>query len=59
MAGEPDDSDPVSTHEFTRLLKTWRAGDDGALEQLMPIVYGELHRRLSSTSKRPLTSGPD
>jgi len=38
------DPEPVSTHELTRLLKTWRAGDDRALEQLMPIVYSELHR---------------
>jgi RNA polymerase sigma factor (TIGR02999 family) len=44
MAGEPHDSEPVSTHEVTRLLQAWRAGDDGALEQLMQIVYDELHR---------------
>lgn len=44
MAGEPHDSESISTHEVTRLLQTWRAGDDRALEQLMPIVYGELHR---------------
>ena len=44
MAGELHDSEPVSTHEVTRLLQAWRAGDDGALEQLMPIVYDELHR---------------
>lgn len=28
----------------TRLLSAWRAGDDRALEQLMPLVYGELRR---------------
>jgi len=28
----------------TRLLQAWRGGDNGALEQLTPIVYAELHR---------------
>jgi RNA polymerase sigma-70 factor, ECF subfamily len=44
MAGEPHETEPVSTSEVTRLLQAWRAGDDGALEQLMPLVYDELHR---------------
>jgi RNA polymerase sigma factor (TIGR02999 family) len=30
--------------EVTRLLLAWRQGDDRALESLIPIVYGELHR---------------
>src|SRR5512135_2397037 len=28
----------------TRLLLAWREGDDGALEKLVPLVYGELRR---------------
>lgn len=44
MADEPHEIEPVSTHEVTRLLQAWRAGDAGALEQLMPLVYNELHR---------------
>lgn len=28
----------------TQLLRAWRDGDEYALEQLTPIVYGELHR---------------
>lgn len=28
--------------EVTRLLGEWRAGDDGALDQLMPLIYPEL-----------------
>jgi RNA polymerase sigma factor (TIGR02999 family) len=28
----------------TVLLRAWRAGDRGALDQVIPIVYGELHR---------------
>lgn len=28
----------------TRLLVNWHAGDERALEQLMPLVYGELRR---------------
>jgi RNA polymerase sigma factor (TIGR02999 family) len=30
--------------EVTVLLKKWRAGDDNAAENLMPLVYGELRR---------------
>jgi RNA polymerase sigma factor (TIGR02999 family) len=44
MADKPHEMEPVSTHEVTRLLQAWRAGDEGALEQLMPLVYKELHR---------------
>ena len=30
--------------DVTRLLSAWSAGDKGALQQLMPLVYDELHR---------------
>ena len=33
-----------SPHEVTRLLVAWRAGDRGASERLVPLVYRELHR---------------
>lgn len=29
---------------MTRLLRAWSEGDQGALQQLVPIVYDELHR---------------
>ena len=32
-----------SPHEVTRLLVAWRAGDRGAFERLVPLVYRELH----------------
>ena len=44
MGGVPDNSGLVSTHHVTQLLQAWGAGDQGALEQLMPLVYNELHR---------------
>jgi RNA polymerase sigma factor (TIGR02999 family) len=31
-------------HQITGLLIAWSNGDDAALEQLMPLVYEELHR---------------
>jgi RNA polymerase sigma factor (TIGR02999 family) len=34
----------MPTGSVTRLLVDWQAGDDRALEQLMPLVYGELRR---------------
>lgn len=35
---------PLS-HEITRLLRGWRQGDQTALDQLLPLVYGDLHRQ--------------
>lgn len=39
--GEPA---PASVSEVTRLLQAWGAGDQNALQQLIPFVYNELHR---------------
>lgn len=35
---------PPGPHQVTTLLKEWSDGDRTALEQLMPLVYDELHR---------------
>ena len=32
----------VAPTEVTQLLLSWSAGDEGALERLLPVVYGEL-----------------
>jgi RNA polymerase sigma factor (TIGR02999 family) len=34
----------VRTHDLTALLIEWRAGDNGAIEKLLPLVHGELRR---------------
>ncbi len=34
----------TSDSGITQLLKQWRGGDQTALDQLMPLVYDELHR---------------
>lgn len=36
--------EPDPTGEVTNLLAAWKSGDSAALEQLMPVVYGELRR---------------
>ena len=33
-----------SPGEITQLLAAWAGGDESALQQLMPLVYDELHR---------------
>lgn len=33
-----------SAHEITQMLLAWSDGDQGALEQLTPLVYDELYR---------------
>ena len=35
---------PAPQGEVTRLLLAWRRGDRNALDRLIPLVYGELHR---------------
>jgi len=35
---------PPATHEVTKLLKDWGAGDKSAVDKLMPLVHDELHR---------------
>jgi RNA polymerase sigma-70 factor, ECF subfamily len=36
--------DTASSAEITRLLRAWGGGDRAAMEDLAPLVYGELHR---------------
>src|SRR6202790_4908363 len=38
--------------EVTRLLLSWSSGDRTALDQLVPIVYGELRRLAATYLKR-------
>jgi RNA polymerase sigma factor (TIGR02999 family) len=37
-------SKPETGADITHLLKVWSEGDERAFEQLVPLVYGELHR---------------
>jgi RNA polymerase sigma factor (TIGR02999 family) len=41
-----------STPDVTRLLIDWSNGDEKALEELMPLVYGELRRLAGSHLRR-------
>jgi RNA polymerase sigma factor (TIGR02999 family) len=34
----------TSPHQVSKLLLAWSEGEEGALEQLVPLVYEELHR---------------
>jgi RNA polymerase sigma factor (TIGR02999 family) len=38
--------------EVTVLLARWRQGDESAVAELMPVVYGELHRLASLAMRR-------
>ncbi|MEP7010863.1 MAG: sigma-70 family RNA polymerase sigma factor [Acidobacteriota bacterium] len=45
MSATPKSFDPVlPAEEITQLLAAWRDGDRGALDRLVPRVYGELRR---------------
>jgi RNA polymerase sigma factor (TIGR02999 family) len=41
-----------SPHQITVLLEQWGQGDQQALEELTPLVYGELHRLASRYLRR-------
>jgi RNA polymerase sigma factor (TIGR02999 family) len=41
-----------SSEGITQLLKKWSEGDEQALDQLMPLVYDELHRLAESYLRR-------
>ncbi len=46
---------PPESVEITGLLKAWGAGDQAALDRLVPLVYSELHRmaRRQMRNERP------
>ena len=41
-----------SPHDVTQLLERWSKGDQDALDQLMPLVYDELHRLAGAYLRR-------
>ena len=41
-----------SVQQVTQLLVNWSNGDQHALEELMPLVYGELRRLAASHLRR-------
>jgi RNA polymerase sigma-70 factor, ECF subfamily len=41
-----------ATHNVTELLEAWSAGDAGALDRLLPLVYDELQRRAAAALRR-------
>src|SRR5258707_1333749 len=48
-AGQPDEP---AVDDISTLLRAWSDGDQGALAQLTPIVYDELHRLARRHMKR-------
>ena len=48
----PSDAVADGSADITGLLTAWRAGDEGALNDLLPIVYGELRRQARRALRR-------
>jgi RNA polymerase sigma factor (TIGR02999 family) len=48
--------EPKSAGEVTQLLESWRAGEDQALDDLLPLVYSEL-RKLANQYLRKERAG--
>jgi RNA polymerase sigma factor (TIGR02999 family) len=49
---EPVRKMKVVAPDVTTLLQAWRGGDSAARDQLMPLVYQELHRRAAAYLRR-------
>lgn len=43
---------PTDNHAVTELLRAWGAGDDGAQDALVPLVYEELRRQATRALRR-------
>lgn len=43
-SGHPPEPPAAPPGDVTRLLQAWGRGDTRALDELIPLVYGELHR---------------
>lgn len=41
-----------NSHEITQLLREWSEGDREALDELLPLVYDELHRQAARYRRR-------
>jgi len=50
MTDEP--SGPTEPGDVTQLLNAWADGDKRALDELIPLVYAEIHRLARSTLRR-------
>lgn len=46
------DQEPRTSHTITALLGRWRSGDPLAADQLIELVYGELHRIAAGAMRR-------
>lgn len=44
--------DAAAPHEVTELLRSWADGDASALDRLVPVVHGELHRLAHGCMRR-------
>lgn len=42
----------ASADQITGLLQAWRSGDEAALAELTPVVYGQLHRLATANMNR-------
>ena len=52
MAGTSERGPARPAGDVTELLRAWSAGDGEALKKLVPLVYGELHRRAMVQMRR-------
>jgi RNA polymerase sigma factor (TIGR02999 family) len=43
---------PSEPKDVTALLRAWGKGDEGARDQLLPLIYGELRRRAAAHLRR-------
>jgi RNA polymerase sigma factor (TIGR02999 family) len=48
----PSREPTLNSSELTQLLQAWHRGDAAASEQLLPVIYAELHRQAARAMRR-------
>ncbi len=51
MSSEPPNREPAAP-DVTQLLLAWGSGSEAAAEQLLPVIYEELHRQAARAMRR-------
>jgi len=51
-ANQANEVEMSRTHEITGMLKKWSDGNEKALEDLLPMVYDELHKQAARYLRR-------
>lgn len=44
--------DEQNSHEITQMLREWQGGNQAVFDELLPLIYGELHKQAANYLRR-------